>query len=194
MTDLLGGDRVRDLGAVRSDPLRNGVAGLDAACWRQDASRQTAFEVHRDTESIVLLFMDTDAWPRIVVRRGAGWDLLGATASKLMDELIAAHYGAGGVVLRAMCARLPPGGRITPHRDKHRSFHRSHRVHVPLTTNARVRFVVDGVPHRFTVGHAFEIDNQKSHSVMNNGESHRIHFLFDYLPPAQLAGPGLARD
>ena len=57
-----------------------------------------------------------------------------------------------------------------------------------------MRFFIDGVPHRFEPGRAVEVNNQLSHSVMNDGPSDRIHFIFDYLPPDRLAGPGLAKS
>jgi hypothetical protein len=33
------------------------------------------------------------------------------------------------------------------------------------------------------VGDAYEINNQKNHSVMNSGKEDRVTFIFDYLPP-----------
>jgi hypothetical protein len=47
-----------------------------------------------------------------------------------------------------------------------------------------VRFTIDGRPCRMEVGQAYEINNQKMHSVMNGGTEDRITFIFDYLPPA----------
>ena len=38
-------------------------------------------------------------------------------------------------------------------------------------------------PHQLKVGKAYEINNQKTHSVMNKGSEDRITFIFDYLPP-----------
>lgn len=185
---------VRDLGAVRCEPLRAAVAGLDAADWRADAYRQDAFEVHRATESVLLLFVDAERWPQLDVSRAGGWEQLSTRALDLMQDIVAAHFAPGGVFLRAMAVRLPAAGRIAPHRDTHASFRRSHRIHVPLATNARVRFLVDGTPHRLAVGRAYEIDNQRPHSVLNNGATPRDHFIFDYLPPQHLAGPGMARQ
>ena len=184
---------VRDLGPAACEPLRQAVAGLDRSAWQADVSRQDAFEVHRATESVLLLFVDAEQWPRLSIRRAAGWDALGPVAQPLIDSLIGAHYATGGVVLRAMVVRLPAAGRIAPHRDKHASFQRSHRLHVPLATNGRVRFLVDGVPWRLAEGRAYELDNQRTHSVLNNGPLPRDHLIFDYLPPAHLAAPGLAR-
>ena len=193
MAELPNNGSVRDLGAVPSAPLRTAVGRLPPAAWREDASRQAAFDVHRDTQSVVILFVDVEPWPRLVVRRAPGSARLGAVAETLMNAVVAASYAPGGVVLRAMVVRLPARARIAPHRDTHESFRRSHRVHVPLTTNPRVRFHVDGVPHVLAAGRAFEINNQRPHSVMNNGATDRIHFIFDYLPATRLAAPDLAR-
>lgn len=189
---MKGDAPVRDLGAVGCEGLCRAVAALDAAAWRADPSRQDAFEVHRATESVLLLFLDVAQWPRLVIRRGIGWAALAPMAQPLMDGVAEAHYGSGGVFLRAMVVRLPAAGRIAPHRDKHASFQRSHRIHVPLATNARVRFLVDGAPVRLAERHAYEIDNQRLHSVLNNGRAARDHFIFDYLPPGNLAAAGLA--
>ena len=46
-----------------------------------------------------------------------------------------------------------------------------------------VRFMIDGRPYQLEVGQAYEINNQKIHSVMNKGDTDRINFIFDYLPP-----------
>ena len=193
MAELPNNRSVRDLGVARCAPLRAAVAGLPAEAWREDASRQASFEVHGATQSLVLLFVDVDEWPRLAVRQAPGWPRLGGVAGPLMDELISAHYAPGGVVLRAMVVRLPARASIAPHRDKHDSFRQSHRIHVPLITNPRVRFLVDGVPHSLAAGRAFEINNQKPHSVMNNGATERVHFIFDYLPAERLAGADLAQ-
>ena len=193
MAELPNNGSVRDLGVARCEPLHAAVAGLSPEAWQEDASRQAEFEVHGATQSLVLLFVDVDEWPRLVVRQAPGWPHLGSVAQPLMDELIHAHYAPGGLVLRAMVVRLPARARIAPHRDKHDSFRQSHRIHVPLTTNPRVRFLVDGVPHSLAAGRAFEINNQKPHSVMNNGATDRVHFIFDYLPAERLAGAGQAQ-
>ena len=186
--------RTRDLGGVSCAALQRAVACLDEAAWTEKQYRQEMFNVHSSTQSIVLCFIDLAAWPGIAVSRDVGWDRLGEHAEPVMDEIIARSYEPGGVVIRAMAVRLPGGARITPHVDEHESLRLSHRIHLPLTTNPRVRFFIDGVPHRFEPGRAIEVNNQLSHSVMNDGPVGRVHFIFDYLPPEQLAGPGVARS
>ena len=105
-------------------------------------------------------------------------------AVPVMHEIIARAYPVGGTIIRAMAARLPAGGRIAPHTDRHASFHAGHRIHVPISTNPRVRFMIDGRPFQLQPGFAYEVNNQKRHSVMNNGKDDRITFIFDYVPPA----------
>ena len=99
-----------------------------------------------------------------------------------MHEIIRNWYPPGGTIIRAMAAKLMAGGLILPHRDSHPSFAAGHRIHVPIVTNPRVRFMVDGRPVSLQVGEAYEINNQKVHSVMNKGDTDRIHFIFDYVP------------
>ena len=187
-------DRTRDLGLVDCAALLTAVQDLGESAWMAQAYRQASYNVHRSTQSIVLCFIDLHRWPRVDVAREVGWEWLGECAVPVMEEIIARCYPPGGVVIRAMAVRLPSGARITPHVDEHESLRISHRIHLPLVTNPRVRFFIDGVPHRFESGRAVEVNNQLSHSVMNDGASDRIHFIFDYLPPAQLAHVTLARS
>jgi hypothetical protein len=178
---------LRELGEVPVAPLREAVLGLDDAAWASQSYRQDTYEVHRQTESLVMVFTDGAGWPEIEVRKETGWDWLAEAAVPLMNTVIAESFDAGGVIIRAMAARMAPGAIISPHRDSHPSFHASHRVHIPLATNSRVRFTIDGRPYKFEVGQAYEINNQLTHSVMNKGETHRVHFIFDYLPPGARA-------
>ena len=179
---------LRELGAVDSTPLIEAVLAQEEAAWLEDKYRQEAFEVHHSTQSIVLLFVDMDRWPDIVVKQEPGWPRLKDVALPLMNDIISRHYAPGGSVIRAMAAKLVAGGKITPHVDRHPSFHAGHRIHVPVTTNPRVRFMIDGRPYQFKVGEAYEINNQKTHSVMNKGSEDRITFIFDYVPRERVAG------
>ena len=77
----------------------------------------------------------------------------------------------------------------------HASFRCGHRIHVPITTNRRVWFTIDGRPYQLEVGQAYEVNNQKQHSVANRGAEERITFIFDYIPPGPLKyPPGQARQ
>ena len=175
---------IKALGEIDVSSLIESVLALADEDWRAQQIRQNEYEVHRQTQSVVLVFTDGAGWPDIKVSKELGWDTLAETAVPIMHEIIARHYPPGGTIIRAMAARLPAGNIIKPHVDRHPSFHAGHRIHLPLTTNARVRFMIDGRPFSLQVGEAYEINNQKKHSVMNKGATDRITFIFDYLPPS----------
>lgn len=178
--------RLRELGEVDAAPLADAILGLDEKAWHEEEYRQEAFDVHRETESIVLVFVNLDSWPELEVIKEPGWDHLVQVAVPVMHDIIDRFYPKGGTIVRAMAAKLLAGGKIAPHTDSHPSFHMGHRIHIPITTNNRVRFMIDGRPHRFDLGKAYEINNQMNHSVMNKGQEDRITFIFDYVPPEQL--------
>ncbi len=184
--------RIRELGAVDCGALVRTILAQEEAAWREQEHRQNAYEVHRATESVVMVFTDDEAWPELMVKKEAGWRRLADAALPVMHDIIGRFYPPGGAIVRAMAAKLKAGGKIKPHVDDHPSFRIGHRIHVPITTNPRVRFIIDGRPHRLLVGQAYEINNQKAHSVANKGVDDRITFIFDYVPPDELRRVGQA--
>ena len=175
---------LRELGPVESGPLIDAILAQDEMAWKANKFRQNEYEVHVQTESLLMIFCD--GWPDLEISRESAWDMLHETATPLMQGIIERHYPPGGKVIRAMAAKLKAGGIISPHRDTHQSFTHSHRIHIPVTTNPGVRFMINGRPHRFRVGNAYEINNQMNHSVMNSGREDRITFIFDYMPPKEM--------
>lgn len=176
---------LRELGAYDVTALQEAIIDLGPDAW-SDPFRQQTYDVHHNTESVLMVFTDGSGWPDIEIRKEAGWDLLAEAALPLMHQILADHYPAGGTIIRAVAAKLVPGGVIKPHRDTHPSFHFGHRIHIPLSTNPRVRFIIDGRPYRFELGKVYEINNQLQHSVSNKGQDDRITFIFDYIPPEKL--------
>lgn len=170
------------LGELDVSSLREAILAQEEAAWTEQAVRQQSYEVHKDTESIVVLFCDED-WPDGEIYREAGWDRLADVAMPLIDNVIKTYYEPGGTVLRAMAAKLKVKGRIRPHRDTLKSFRMGHRIHIPITSSEFVRFTIAGKPWAFQPGHVYELNNQMTHSVVNLGDEDRITFIFDYVPP-----------
>lgn len=174
------------LGMVDVQALTDTILAQDQSVWIEQAIRQQLYEVHRDTESIVMLFCD-ESWPDGEIYRESGWDRLADVAMPVIDLIIDSHYEPGGIVLRAMAAKLKGNGRINAHRDSLRSFHMGHRIHVPITTGPGVRYTISGKPYQFETGKAYELNNQRKHSVLNMGSDDRISFIFDYVPPKSVS-------
>jgi hypothetical protein len=176
------GEDQRCLGPIDAQALSARILEQEPIAWTEQALRQQIYEVHKDTESIVMLFCD-ESWPDGEIYREAGWDKLADVAMPVIDKVIETYYEPGGILLRAMAAKLKAHGRINAHRDSLHSFKIGHRVHVPITTGPGVRYTISGKPYSFEVGNAYEINNQMKHSVMNMGSEDRISFIFDYVSP-----------
>jgi hypothetical protein len=171
---------VRHLGHVDCQALTERVLAADEASWHEDTRRQDDYEVHAESQSIILSFCT--GWPKVRVNYAKGWDTFADAAVPVMHTLIEKHYAPGGLVLRAMLARLRPGCRIARHRDAHPSFAVAHRIHIPLVTNPDVFFIVGNERVEPRTHFAFELNNAMSHEVTNTGQAVRIHFIFDYAP------------
>lgn len=173
------------LGKIDIDALRDSILSQDDAAWQEQALRQQNYEVHKDTESIVMLFCDEE-WPEGEIYKEAGWDRIADVAQPMIDDIIDTYYQPGGTVLRAMAAKLKANGRIRPHRDSLRSFGMGHRIHIPITSSEFVRFTIGGKPYAFEPGNVYELNNQLTHSVVNMGNEDRITFIFDYVPVSEM--------
>lgn len=168
----------RPLGYVGADPLIERVLAADESEWYADNRRQDDYEVHAETQSIILVFFD--GWPTVKVSHAQGWHRFGDATMPVITELVAKHYPPRGMLLRVMLARLLPQRRIEAHVDRHASFSIAHRIHVPLLTNPAVEFIVGTERIATRAGEAFELNNKLPHSVYNGGDSARIHLIFDY--------------
>ena len=180
------GNPVRELDVIKNAPtLISAVLQLPEATWLEDQSRQDNFHVHSQTQSLVLLFCESE-WPEMQVEKKSAWSYLAKQAVPVMREILDSYYDRGGVILRAMASKLLPHGTIEGHTDGHPSFSCSHRIHVPLLTNPDVIFLVGGKQITMDVGKGYEINNQLVHRVHNGGDDDRIHFIFDYVPPENI--------
>jgi hypothetical protein len=169
---------IRPLGQVDCVALTQRVLALDEAEWFRDPRRQNDYDVHASTQSLILVFCE--GWPQIRIAHASGWQLLSDVAMPVVHDVIARFYQQGGVILRAMMARLPAGCRIARHKDVHPSFAAAHRIHIPLLTNPDVEFTVGNLRVPPREHFAFELNNNMFHEVANNGARARIHFIFDY--------------
>ena len=66
------------------DALRAAIGALQREAWLDNQQRQQDYDVHRRTESVVMIFTSGDGWPDITVTREAGWELLQESAVPLM--------------------------------------------------------------------------------------------------------------
>lgn len=69
---------------------------------------------------------------------------------------------------------------IKEHCDKGSCFEEGYaRLHIPITSNDDVRFILSGENYKMKLGRCYYIDANNFHSVINNGNEDRVHLLID---------------
>jgi len=176
---------VRQLGAVDIEALLAAVRMIPESVWdAENADKPNKFEALDKTRHIVFRFVDsTRDWRGSHDRPAwAQWrDLL----QPVMAQAVRDYGYSRGVFPRVMFARMAPGGVIQPHIDANPAAKWPHKIHVPLSTNAAVKFHIGETIHHFPVGQAVEVNNLGPHAVQNGGDTDRIHLIFEYYDAEQ---------
>jgi hypothetical protein len=74
---------------------------------------------------------------------------------------------------------MPSGTKIDTHMDKWGVLSKCCRIHIPIQTSPDVVFFVGNNCYSIPEGQIFEFNNQIPHSVENNSNLSRIHYVFD---------------
>ncbi len=171
---------VRRLGTVDIAALRAAVLDIPEGAWdAENDGKPNRFDALDKTRHIVFRFVSNfrdwrDSYDRPL---WTSWrDLLEPVLRQATDE-----YGyRRGAFPRVMLARMAAGGVIQPHRDANPAAKWPHKIHVPLLTNDKVSFVVNGQTYKMAEGEAVELNNMGVHAVENAGTTDRIHLIFEY--------------
>src|SRR5678816_3048131 len=171
---------VRRLGSVDISGIRDAILAIPESVWdAENADKPNRFEALDKTRHIVFRFVDdTRDWRASHDR--AQWAQWRERLLPVMEQATRPYGYARADYPRVMLARMAPGGVIRPHRDTNPAAKWPHKIHVPLVTNEKVTFFVDGVGHQFAEGEAVEVNNMGSHAVANQGATDRIHLIFEY--------------
>ncbi|MGI9205076.1 MAG: aspartyl/asparaginyl beta-hydroxylase domain-containing protein [Woeseiaceae bacterium] len=178
------------IGNIEIGELQQLVQALTEEQWESFAIRQKRYEVHKDTQTIGLVY-DLDfrhshptRLPALQTFDAALRPTLFMTADHFEEtetgKRLIEEHGLGYFV-RASLVKLLAGCSIAPHQDMNFSLTHSHRVHLPIITNDDVLFTVGGETLNMREGQLFEINNRRMHSVCNNGAEDRIHLILDYV-------------
>jgi hypothetical protein len=171
---------VRQLGTVDISALRERVLAIPEAVWEaENAAKPNRFGALDATRHIVFRFVRNFVdWRQIDDR--PLWTDWKDVLEPVLHTATQAYGYANGDFPRVMLARMAPGGVIHPHRDENPAAKWPHKIHVPIQTNDRVTFHVAGEDRHFAEGEAVEVNNMDVHAVTNQGDSDRIHLIFEY--------------
>lgn len=184
---------IRRLGPVDIAALKAAVLALPESVWdAENADKPNRFEALDKTRHIVFRFVDSVRDWRGSHDRPA-WAEWRALLEPVMQAAVVSYGYANGQFPRVMFARMAPGGEIKPHRDANAAAKWPHKIHVPLLTNDKVTFFVDNVGYHMPEGEAAEVNNMGVHAVKNDGDTDRIHLIFEYFDPDQPAPEWLAK-
>ncbi len=171
---------VRALGKVDIERLRAAVLAIPEAVWDvENAAKPNRFGALDSTRHIIFRFVSRlGDWRRSF--DGPLWGEWRGMIEPILKVATAEYGYRDGAFPRIMLARMAPGGVIHPHRDTNQAAKWPHKIHVPLVTSDKVRFTIDGVDYRLVEGEAVEVNNMATHAVANDGDSDRIHLIFEY--------------
>ena len=171
---------VRALGPVDIAALQAAAMAIPEAVWAaENAGKPNRFGVLDETRHIVFRFIDdTCDWRRSYDR--PAWQPWRGVLEPVLAQAVRDYGYARGVFPRVMLANMPPGGVIHPHVDGGPAAKWPHKIHIPLSTNPGVVSFFGGDEHHFPVGEAVEVNNLGPHWVCNNGDTARIHLIFEY--------------
>lgn len=184
---------IRRLGPADIAALKAAVLAIPESVWdAENADKPNRFEALDKTRHIVFRFVDNTRDWRSSHDRGA-WAAWRGLIEPVLHQAVADYGYANGAFPRVMFARMAPGGEIKPHRDANAAAKWPHKIHVPLLTNDKVTFFIDGVGYHLPEGEAAEVNNMSVHAVKNDGDTDRIHLIFEYFDPDQPEPEWLAR-
>ena len=171
---------VRHLGNVDISSLRDAVLAIPESVWdAENATKPNRYEALDRTRHIVFRFIDSPKDWRSSHDRPA-WAEWRDRLLPVMEQATRPYGYARSVYPRVMFARMAPGGIIHPHTDSNAAAQWPHKIHVPILTNPKVSFLSGGSVHHFAEGVAVEVNNLDVHAVSNEGDSDRIHLIFEY--------------
>lgn len=145
--------------------------------WDDYTFRQDNFKSHTQTKTIPLIWDETK--DKIIY-----WEHY-PKFKPLLDklEVIFRNNIGAGILSNAILVKMPKQTSIGRHKDEYIFFDKNNRIHIPMITNNKCIFEVDGEEINMKVGEVWEINNfAKEHSVANNGDSDRIHLIVDWQP------------
>lgn len=154
--------------------------------WDRDKRRQQ-YTHHSDTRSIIYKWTEIEDTIGETFVTDYTPPELSSKVYLVVDKIIKCFNNPRGIehgprtkVVRLILAKLKPGGHIPPHED-YFNLLLTHRVHFVIQSNDSCIFTIDGQETIFPEGTCFELNNSKTHSVINNGEQDRIHLICDIL-------------
>ncbi len=160
--------------------LKEAILAVNQNLWDYETKhRNNNFKVFHHTEHILFKFHDSPRDPRKFIVKPQ-WEKWQPLVQPLIDQVVTFYNYKNGIVPKAMLAKLLHGHKIDDHVDGALRNRFIHKIHIPLFTNPGVIMTIDGQEYHLEEGNAYEVNNVARHGVRNEGDSDRIHLIFEY--------------
>ena len=162
------------------EELQKFVLSFSEEEWNKWKLRQNTFIQHKETKTIPLKWLEGDSsyYHPNHTKTFPLYNQLNKIFFNFFNFL-ESHYD--GKICRIIMTRQEPNSTIPPHNDINFTHTYTHRIHVPLITNAFVFFQCGEDCVNMTAGFVYEINNQLFHSVTNNSNEYKIHLIVDVI-------------
>jgi len=183
-------DTVRPIGPIRCEELLYRLKQIKSEEWDTDEDYFLNYNkqiLQADKKNIAALggtkhmvfrFSNKKASP-FVYFESKRWNQWADVLLPVMHQATAHLNYKKPYYPKVMLANLPAKSFIRPHTDGSAEKLSPHKIHIPLVTNQDCFFYEEQVRFHFEEGMAYEVNNVKTHSVINNGTTDRIHLVFE---------------
>lgn len=170
---------LRELGEVDIVELKRLVARVSEALWdAEDERKENKFAVFHHTRHIVFRFIGGLRDHRQFYSNPI-WSVWQSRLQPIMDRAVMDYGFERPVFPKVMLARLAAGAVIDRHVDGGGSNLFTHKIHVPIQTDAQARMIIRDRVFHLEEGRAYELNNLAPHAVENDGDVDRIHLIFE---------------
>lgn len=159
---------------VDINQLADSVLQLTEQQWIDWDLRQNKYKVHNLTQSYPFYFSEYGEPAKTYNLNTNVW-----RATKPIIDKLENFYNRKADVI--FLVKLLPYKNIIPHKDGG-WFVDTHRVHVPIITDPRIMFSLEGKEFHMQRGYAYELNNIIEHGVTNPTELGRVHLMVDLHP------------
>lgn len=171
---------VKYLGDIDISSLRDDILSIPESVWNQEnESKPNRFKSLDSTQHIVFRFINTMHDWRASHDRPL-WNTWRSKLEPILQQATAPYGYVRGDYPRVMLAKMAPGGIIKTHVDNGPAAAWPHKIHIPIQTNEHTKFYIDPETYHFKEGQAVEVNNIGRHGVRNEGDTDRIHLIFEY--------------
>ena len=174
---------LKDLGPVADallTPLEDKLVEQPGLWLTADRGKPNRFEAFKGSTLHIVFQFPSDLRSHRESAYAPIWDEWQPVLEPLITHATQSYGYPHGRTARIMLARLLAGRDVARHVDTSPSAEVPHKIHIPLTTNPEVRFLIGEGDYYLIRGRAYEVNNRKPHEVRNRSAVDRVHLIFDY--------------